>query len=437
MSNHPYLPNTAEDRQAMLAQMGLRSFDELVDYIPRAAFRPQLDLPSALSEQELKSQLAELAAQNADVGRYACFLGGGARNHYIPSTVRSLVSRGEFLTCYTPYQPEVAQGTLQSGFDFQSLICNLFDMEVANLGMYDGVTAFAEAILMACRITRRNKVAILDTVDRRMVEVLKTYTKWQEIEIVTARADKYEIPPDVAAVGAQSPNFAGAIEDIERWAKVSHSVGALCVAHYDPLATALFKTPGEAGVDIATAEGQPLGVPLSFGGAYIGLFTCKKSHIRQMPGRLVGMTEDAQGRPAYVLTLQTREQHIRRERATSNICTSTQLIALMVTIYLVTMGPSNLKQIADLCYQKAHYAAEHISRLRGYEPLTSKPFFNEFAVLCPLAPARLNAYLRENGIIGGLDISDGDGHKMLFAFTEMNSRAQIDKLIESLDKAGS
>ena len=435
MENHPYLPNTAADRAEMLRVIGVRTFDDLVTDIPREAYRPKLELPSALSEPELQTHLAELASKNRDVVQNACFLGGGARHHYIPSTIKALISRGEFLTSYTPYQPEVAQGTLQSGFDFQTLICNLFDMEVANLGMYDGVTAFAEAVLMACRIKKSTKIAILDTVDARMIEVLQTYTRWQDIELIKLSPSADKLPEGVAAVALQSPNVVGGIEDVQKWTDLAHAGGALSIVQCDPFASVMFNTPGEMGVDIVTAEGQPLGVPLSFGGAYVGLFACKKDHIRQMPGRIVGMTEDAEGRPAYVLTLQTREQHIRRERATSNICTSTQLIALMVTIYLATMGPHNLAQVADTCYQQAHYAAKRIGELDGYSLLTDGHFFNEFAVKCPIAPAKLNDFLMENGVIGGLDLSHYADGAMLFAVTEMNDRAQIDKLVELLGKA--
>ena len=432
--SHPYLPLTPAERKELLKAIGVDSFDQLVEYIPKQALRPRLNLPAALSEPELSERLAQLAARNSAAGANACFLGGGARYHYIPAVIGALISRGEFLTSYTPYQPEVAQGTLQAGFEFQSLICDLFNMEVANLGMYDGATAFAEAHLMACRITRRSRVAILDSVDERMVEVLATYTKWQGIELVRIPADAPDLPADIASLGVQSPNFLGGIEDVARLTEAAHKAGALCVTHADPVASCMFAPPGDFGVDIVTAEGQPLGVPLSFGGAYIGLFACKKSHVRQMPGRIAGMTTDSDGQRTFVLTLQTREQHIRRERATSNICTSTQLIALMNTIYLALMGPDNMRQLAETCYHKAHYAAATLDALKGYTAVRPRTFFNEFVLKCPAPPAEINRALLEEGVIGGLDVSNKVPNGMLLCFTEMNSRAQIDRLAQLLER---
>ena len=430
--NHPYLPNTTADREAMLAAIGVKSFDELVDYIPSQHLKPPLNIPSAMSEMDLTRQLKQMSGRNATTNTHACFLGAGAANHYIPPVIGSLISRGEFLTSYTPYQPEVAQGTLQAGFEFQTMLCDLFNMEVANLGMYDGVTAFAEAALMACRLTKRKKVAVLNTVDKRMLEVTSAYTKWQDVEIVVVSPTDPKLDSDTAALAIQSPNFFGSIEDVQNLSRQIHDAGGLSIVHTHPLAVGLFKSPGELGADIITAEGQPLGVPLSYGGAYIGLFMCRQAHVRQMPGRIAGFTRDRNGKAGYVLTLQTREQHIRRARATSNICTSTQLVALMVTIYLSLMGSANLRRVAEICYHNAHYAAQAIAALPGYELITARPFFNEFAVRCPRPPAQINAELLRDDIIGGLDISDRLDNGMLFYLSELNTREQIDALVRAL-----
>jgi glycine dehydrogenase subunit 1 len=350
--------------------------------------------------------------------------------------VKRLVSRGEFTTSYTPYQPEVAQGTLQTAFEFQTMVALLLGMEVANAGMYDGPTAFAEGALMACRVTRRGKLAALATVSPRLIEVVRSYTHPQGINVEVLAEGETEVPGDVAALLIQSPNGLGIVEDMARWSKVAHSSGALAVVSVNPTSAALFKSPGECDVDIATAEGQALGVSPSFGGPYVGLFGCKGEHVRQMPGRIVGRTNDNRGRVGYVLTLQTREQHIRRERATSNICTSTQLIGLSVTSYVATMGKHGLREVAELCYHKAHYAAEQIYKIPGYSLPVPGTFFHEFVVGCPLEPRRINERLLEKGIIGGLDVSDRVQNGMLLCVTEMNPRAEIDSLVSALREIG-
>ena len=327
----------------------------------------------------------------------------------IPATVGAVLQRGEFVTSYTHTNPKRAQGVLQSGFEFQSAVAQIFDMEVANAGMYDGPTAFAEAGLMAARVSRRNRILILDTADRRLFEVAEAYTRYQQVEVEAISRERVmngDIPDDAACIAFQSPNFLGRIEDVQALTDAAHDAGALSVMHTYPIALGMFKPPGAFGVDIATAEGQPLGVPLTFGGAYVGLFTTKQRYIRQLPGRIIGKTTDTMGRTGYTLTLQTREQHIRRERATSNICTSTQLIGLMVAVYCATMGPSGLRQVAELSYHKAHYLANAIDALPSWKVIRAEgsTFFNEFPVQCPIAPAEVNRRLAERGIIGGLDV---------------------------------
>ena len=424
----------------MLGAIGVDSLDALLGDIPVEHRHPELNLEPGLSEQELSTVFGSIAAENASSSSgYISFLGAGSYSHYIPSTVRSILQRGEFVTAYTPYQPEAAQGTLQVGFEFQTVICQLTGMEVANAGMYDGPTAFAEACLMAARVTKRTRIGVLTTADKRLPDTLLAYSKHQGIEIVEVAADATDIPDDLACIGIQSPNFFGEIEDVERLTNLAHDNGALSIVHVNPTALGMFKAPGEFDVDIVTAEGQPLGVPMAFGGPYVGLFACKKAHIRQMPGRIIGRTTDTQGRTGYALTLQTREQHIRRERATSNICTSTQLIGLMVTVYAATLGKQGITDLASLCYQKAHYAASEIDRLAGFsvESLgTGGAFFHEFVVTCPDSPSKINAALLDQKIIGGLDISDRSDNGMLVCVTETSSKDDIDRFVQALSEIG-
>ena len=440
-SAHPFIPNTPSERDEMLATIGVSDFDALITDIPEQHRNPSLRLPNAASEMEVANRMQALAATNSDAGSRPSFLGAGAYRHFIPSTVSAVLQRGEFVTSYTPYQPEAAQGVLQSGFEFQSAVAQIFDMDVANAGMYDGPTAFAEAGLMAARVSRRNRILILDTADKRLLEVAEAYTRYQKVEVATVSVDEVlagEIPDDAACIAFQSPNFLGRIEDAQAITDAAHAAGALSVMHTYPIALGMFKPPGAFGVDIATADGQPLGVPLTFGGAYVGLFTSKQRFIRQLPGRIIGKTTDTFGRTGYTLTLQTREQHIRRERATSNICTSTQLIGLMVSVYCATMGPSGLRSVAELSYQKAHYLANAIDALPEWSVAndSGETFFNEFPVQCPVAPGEVNRQLLAMGIIGGYDISDVVPNGMLFCATEMNSREDIDRLIGALSRIG-
>ncbi len=433
----PYSPNTDADRRQMLDAIGVDSADELFIDVPEQHRNPALDLPPPMSEFDLKRYFAELASMNKTPGEYACFLGAGSYRHYIPSIVRQLTSRSEFMTAYTPYQPEISQGTLQTEFEFQTLCAQLTAMDVANAGMYDGSTSLAEAALMASRVTRRSRIAVLDSVSPAYISVLRTYTEAQGIVIDVVSSNNLHLSEETACLVAQQPNFLGYIEDMQSLADQAHSLGTLFVAYADALSMAMFTPPGEYGADIVASEGQALGVPPTFGGPYVGIFACKQDFIRQMPGRIVGRTVDTEGRTAYVLTLQTREQHIRRERATSNICTSVALIALMTTVYMAANGRHGMRRTAELTYQKAHYLASLIADIPGYSVVDGGIFFQEFAVQCPVTPAALNERLLDHKIIGGLDISDRVPNGMLLCATEVNTREEIDAFATALAEIGS
>ena len=432
-----YIPNTAAEQDDLLAAVGLSSVDELFDDIPNDYRNPPLRLPDPMSELEIQRELGAMAGRNRPLSSGPSFLGAGSYYHFIPSIVKAVMTRGEFLTAYTPYQPEVSQGTLQVIFEFQTMISALYGMEVANAGMYDGATSLAEAVLMACRVTRRQQVVVSDTVAPAYRQVIATYCQAQgiAIDIVPTADIGASVTEATAGVVAQYPNFYGGLDDLVALAATAHDDGALLVVSADPLAMGMLRPPGEFGADIVTGEGQPIGIPPSFGGPYLGLFSCKQQYIRQMPSRLVGRTTDTQGRTGYVLTLQTREQHIRRERATSNICTNEALYALASTIYLAAMGRHGLRQVAELCYHKAHYAASAIAGLDGYSLPQSGEFFQEFVVSCPETPAKINRRLMERNILGGLDVSDRFDNGMLLCVTEMNSREDIDALVDALGSA--
>ena len=431
-----YIPNTPAEQEEMLAVLGVNSVDDLFLDIPEPYRNPPLLLPEPLSELEIQQELSGLAAHNRPLGSGPSFLGAGSYHHFIPSIVKALVTRGEFLTAYTPYQAEASQGTLQVIFEFQTLVCNLYGMEVANAGMYDGATSLAEAVLMACRVTQRNKVALADSLSPAYQDVIRTYCQAQDIETNTVPSTKPDIEEGTACLAVQYPNYFGYIEDLATHASAAHNQGSLFVVSADPTTMGMFQPPGHYGADIVTGEGQPLGIPPSFGGPYVGLFATKQEYVRQMPSRLSGRTVDRHGNPGYVLTLQTREQHIRRERATSNICTNEALYALASTIYLAALGKQGLKQVAELCYQKAHYAASRIDALPGYSLPLDGTFFQEFVVTCPVPPAEVNQRLSDRNILGGMDVSESIPNGMLLCVTEMNSRRDIDALVEVLGGIG-
>ena len=432
----PYSPNTDADRRAMLDSIGVDSVVELFEDIPAHLRNPSLDLPAPLSEFELRHDVEAMAAENATPGDYACFLGAGSYRHFVPAIVRQLAGRSEFMTAYTPYQPEVAQGTLQAHYEFQSMVCQLTGMDVANAGMYDGSTSLAEAALMAARTTKRSRIAVLDTVSPTLRRVIETYTQAPGLDIYSVAPDRLDLSDDTACLIVQQPGFLGQMEDVEALSKQAHASGALLVVSADPMSLGMFKPPAEYDADIVVGEGQTLGIPPTYGGPYVGLFACKQKYIRQMPGRIVGKTVDTQGREGYVLTLQTREQHIRRERATSNICTSVGLIALMSTVYVAAQGRRGLRHVAELCYHKAHYAASLIEKIPGYSLPLQNTFFREFVVQCPIEPAEINRRLFERKIIGGLDVSDQIPNGMLFCCTEVNTREEIKNLAGALSDIG-
>ncbi len=432
----PYTPNTDSDRRIMLDAIGVDSVDDLFSDIPAEHRNPELDLPAPTSELELRREIEAMAAENVTPGRYSSFLGGGSYRHFVPAVVRQIASRSEFMTSYTPYQPEVSQGTLQAHYEFQSMVCQLSGMEVANAGMYDGSTSMAEAVLMAARLTRRDRVAVLDTVSPYYRDVLATYVQAPGLRIDTVAPGDDALAEDTACLVVQQPGFLGYMDDLEVLSRRAHDRGALLIVVADPISLAMFRPPGDYDADIVVAEGQPLGIAPTYGGPYVGIFACKQRYVRQMPGRIVGRTVDSRGRTGYVLTLQAREQHIRREKATSNICTSVGLIALMSAVYMASQGKRGLRHVAELCYHKAHYAASLIQDIPGYSLPIDGTFFREFVVRCPKPPEETNRLLLERGIIGGLDVSDQVPNGMLICCTEVNSGEEIDSLARALAEIG-
>jgi len=442
-----YIPNSPEERIEMLEAIGLGSAEELFDSIPQELrLQRPLNTPAALSEIELLDRFEQMGARNAGARRIS-FLGGGAYSHYVPTIVDHILSRSEFFTAYTPYQPEISQGTLQTIFEFQTLVCQLTGMEVANASMYDGSTALAEAVLMAERVTKRSKVVASTATHPQYLEVVQTYVQHAGIHLELVNFDEKTgqswhalaeaIDDSTAALVVQSPNFFGCVEDLAALADAAHAKGALLVvAITEAMSLGLLRSPSACGADIVVAEGQSFGVPLSFGGPYVGLFATREKYARQIPGRLVGEAFDKQGRRGFVLTLATREQHIRREKATSNICTNEGLIALAATVYLETMGRRGIQEVAQQCAQKAAHAARSISKLNGYSLPFSGPYFNEFVVRAPGKAVDLLVRLgKEKGIDGGIPLSrfiPDRPNDFLVCVTETNSRAQIDALVEGL-----
>jgi glycine dehydrogenase subunit 1 len=436
---NPYVGTTSEERSAMLAAIGVASADELFADLPEVFRNPEIALPPPLSEAELQREMAALAARNRPAGELVSFLGGVAARHFVPSVVRHITGRSEFYTAYTPYQPEIAQGTLQTAFEFQSMVCELTGMDVANTGMYDGASALAEACAMACRVTGRDRVAVLDSVDPVVLDTVRTYTGAHGVTVdIVTRADP-RLEGRHACLAIQQPNGFGAFEDGGEARQAAEAVGALLVVSAAPLSLGLFAPPSSYGADIVVGDGQALGAGLNFGGPSVGLFACREQFLRQMPGRIVGQTKDIDGRTGYVLTLQAREQHIRRERATSNICTSQQLVALAATVYLSLLGPRGIRHMAELCYHKAHYAAARIAALPGFalwpegaSPGRDPVFWNEFTVRCPAPPAEINRALLDRGILGGIDRSAHIPNAMTLCVTELNTREEIDALVAAL-----
>lgn len=439
-----YIPHTEKDRQEMLAAVGVESLDELYDAVPEKYRFPDLNLPDPITEMEIKEELENLAVANVQTTHVACFLGAGAYQHYIPSVVDHILRRNEFYTAYTPYQPEISQGTLQAIFEYQSHMCNLTGMDVSNASHYDGATALAEAVILAINQHRgkRSRVVLSPAIHPQYRQVVRTYTQGMGLSLVgdddlanSAGELQDLIDEDTLLVAVQYPDFFGRIEDFTELGKAAHEVGALLCVVVNPLALGLLKPPSEFDADVVVGDGQPLGIPLSYGGPYLGLFTTKEEYVRKMAGRLAGETVDSRGQRGYVLTLTPREQHIRRERATSNICTNQGLMALASAVYLTIMGKHGLRQVAELCYHKAHYAAAQIAALEDYSLWHKGPFFHEFVVSCPRPAAEINDLLLDYDILGGYDLGRDypqlEDH-MLFAVTELNSKVEIDDLVEAL-----
>jgi glycine dehydrogenase subunit 1 len=444
-----FIPHSDKERDAMLAAIGVRSLDDLFVDVPAKYRFPKLDLPPALTEMEALAELQSLANGNETAADMAFFLGAGVYHHYIPAAVDHILRRGEFYTAYTPYQPEISQGTLQSIFEYQSLMVGLTGMEASNASHYDGATATAEALNLAFANFRgkRRKVVVSAGVHPQYRQTLRTYSQGMGVTLTgdDPSMDPLATPEDLlplidnetALAVVQYPDFFGRIYDYTSFIEAAHSQGALVCVVANPIALGLLKTPGEMGADVVVGEGQPLGIPMWYGGPYLGFFTTRKSYVHKMAGRLVGETVDSRGQRAYVLTLTAREQHIKRERATSNICTNQGLLALCAAAYLGLIGQKGLKQVANLCYQKAHYAASELSKLKGFGLCFSEPYFHEFALCCPVPVAEINEHLLEHGIIGGYDLGqDYPSLKdhMLIAVTEMNSKEEIDMLVEVMQE---
>lgn len=438
-----YIPHTDAERQQMLAEIGVTTIEDLFDAVPSSHRFPKLDLPEPMSEMEVTAEMLSLSEANDHAQDFAIFRGAGAYHHFIPSAVNHMLLRGEFYTAYTPYQPEISQGTLQATFEYQSMMCALTGMDAANASHYDGATSLAEAVTVAMEATRnkRKKIILSHAINPQYRDVVRTYHQGRGIRIVGDRGRSDiaglmdMLDENTAMLAVQYPNFFGQIDDYTALADAVHEVGALLVFVANPMALSLFKSPGELGADIVVGEGQPMGIPLSFGGPYLGYFAIKQKHVRKIAGRIIGETVDADGQRAYVMTLRPREQDIKRERATSNICTNQGLMALSASIYMALMGKNGLQQVGKLNYHKSHYAANQINALNGYTVDLSKPFFNEFMVACPRPVDEINAALLEQGIIGGIDLGKDYKHlenHMLLCATETNSMAEIDVLVETL-----
>ncbi|MBK5108414.1 MAG: aminomethyl-transferring glycine dehydrogenase subunit GcvPA [Anaerolineales bacterium] len=444
-----FTPHTKDDLKAMLETIGVSEIGELFNCLPGEHMYPNLDLPPALTEMEVLTELQDIAWANDSAQELVSFLGAGAYNHYSPAVVDSILRRGEFYTAYTPYQPEISQGTLQAIFEYQSMIAGLTGMDVCNASHYDGATAVAEAVNMAYHNFRgkKPKVILSPGVHPHYRETVRTYTQDSDVILAGDQGEvDFEAGPQAlipliddktGLVVVAYPDFFGRIYDYTELAAAVHDAGALLAVSVNPMALGLLKPPGDFGADIVTGEGQSLGIPLSYGGPYLGLFATRQKYVRKMAGRLAGETVDNRGQRAYVLTLTAREQHIRRDRATSNICTNQGLLALAATVYLSLLGKHGLRQVSELCYQKAHYAADQISKLPGFELWSGQNFFNEFLVKCPQPAQEISDGLLEHNLLAGYAVGKdypGLENHLLIAVTEMNTKDDIDWLVSGLEE---
>lgn len=439
-------PHTSDDRRAMLETIGATSVEELFTPVPEDVRFPELNLPRQLTEMEAARRLQDLANMNVVPAPEDNYMGAGSYQHYVPATVGQILSRGEFYTAYTPYQPEVAQGTLQVIYEFQSMVAELLGTEVANASMYDGATAFAEGALMTVANSRKkHRILLAGTVPPSYQQVMHTYLDGAGVEITEVQPAnpfmltiddlKPHITDDLACIAVAYPNFFGAIEDIRGMADFAHEHGTALVVTTSPVPLSLLKSPGELGADVVSAEGQSLGVAQSYGGPYVGLLGSTQKLVRQMPGRIAGITTDSEGKRGYVLTLQTREQHIRREKATSNICTNQGLMATAATVYMSTLGPEGFREVGQAAYNNAHYLADQISQVDGYELAFDAPFFHEFTVETPEPASDVLEKLLAEGILGGVDLgmfNDDWTNMLMLAATELNTREGIDRLVSVL-----
>jgi glycine cleavage system P protein (glycine dehydrogenase) subunit 1 len=443
-----YIANTPEEQKRMLGVINAASIEELLVRIPAKARLPRaLGIPAAVAETDLIRHMKALAAKNADADAHVCFMGAGSYDHYVPSPINHLVSRGEFFTAYTPYQPEASQGTLRTIYEYQTMIAELTGMDVANASIYDGASSLAEAALMAHAAIGRNEVVLSRGVNPLYKRVTATYCEGPGVRLRDAAAPegvtdlaaaKKAVGPKTAALVIQTPNFYGCLEDVAAAAEIAHAAGALLVVVADPVNMGVLEGPGKLGADIVVGEGQGLGVPMSFGGPNLGVFAAKNDLVRRMPGRLVGATVDRDGERGFVLTLQTREQHIRRAKATSNICTNVALCALMATIYLATLGRRGLVRVGELSAAKAHYAAERLARVPGVSLRFAAPFFKEFALKLPKSPERVAGRLARQGFLAGVPLKSFDrslGDCLLVAVTEKRTKTEIDAFAAALEKA--
>ena len=442
-----YTSHTKADKEEMLKVIGLEKVEDLFQCLPEEGKFPTLNLPDGITEMEAMDELQYISSFNETTQELVSFLGAGAYNHFVPAAVDAILRRGEFYSAYTPYQPEISQGTLQAIFEYQSLIAALTGMDVANASHYDGATSVAEAVNMAYHTFRgrKTRAVVSPSVNPQYRATIHTYMDGMNLEIIGEDLDPTASPDglielideNTAIVLVQYPDFLGRIFDLTALVKAAHEQKALVAVHINPISLGLLKPPSEFDADIVTGEGQPLGISLSFGGPYLGLFATKEKYVRKLAGRLAGETVDTRGQRGYVLTLNTREQHIRRENATSNICTNQGLIALASTVYLSLLGKNGLQELAKLNYHKAHYAAEKISTVPGFSVNPVQPFFNEFVLQCPVPAAEVNEYLLSHDILGGYDLSvvyPEMTHELLVAVTEMNPRSEIDYLVAVLEE---
>lgn len=443
----PYIAHTEQDIKAMLERLGVDSIEALFSDIPESVkLNRSLNLNEPMSESQVMKRLKSLANKNQTTEELICFRGAGAYDHAIPSVVHHITSRSEFYTAYTPYQPEISQGTLRAIFEFQTMIANLTGLEVSNASMYDGATATAEAAMLAAGNQKGNRIVISETVNPQTREVVKTYMRFNNIEVVEVPADKNgmtsatalaeAVTDDTVGVILQNPNFFGVIEDVQTARECAHSKKALMILNVDPISLGLLKTPGEYGVDIAVGEGQPMGNALNYGGPYVGFMATTKKHMRKLPGRIAGQTVDLDGKRAFTLTLQAREQHIRREKATSNICSNQALNALAATVYLGLLGPDGLKEVAEQSYKKAVYLKGKLLQTGKFKEVYSSPSFREFALETTMDIDLLNEKLAEKGFLGGYNLNKDYAFErptVLFCVTEKRCKDEIDALVSALE----